>query len=220
MDSNLRKGWTEVVTGEDLDHHLAAIGQAQVNALLLVEMLADSALPADAELLLAGVGTGQLFDYADIDALALYRLTCTDINAQFLTALEARLRKTPRLRASVKVDDLETTALDGPFDAVAAILVLEHIEWRKGIAALAGLDPGWMYLVIQRNDVAPEVLNVQRDLAPSIRQFHSIARPMPIAEPDLTAHLAASGYALERRYERSVPDEKTMVGLMYRRSRR
>src|SRR5713226_2101872 len=130
MDSNLRKGWTEVVTGDDLDQHLAAIGQAQVNAQLLGEMLADSALPADAELLLAGVGTGQLFDYADVDALALYRLTCTDINAQFLAALDARLRKAPRLRASVKLDDLETTALGGPFDAVAAILLLEHIAWR------------------------------------------------------------------------------------------
>ncbi len=90
----------EIVTGEDLDQHLAMVGQAQVNAHLLVELLAASSLRADAELLLAGVGTGQLFDYADVDALACYRLTCTDINASFLAALETRLRAAPQLRAS------------------------------------------------------------------------------------------------------------------------
>lgn len=217
MDANLRKAWTEVITVEDLDRHLAAVGQAEVNAGLLVEMLSESSLPAGAELLIAGAGTGQLFDYADVAALAPYRLTCTDINGEFLAALEARLRKTPGLRASVRVDDVEATELHGPFDAVAAILLLEHIEWRKGITALARLDPEWMYLVIQRNEGAPDPLTPKRDLAPSIRQFGAMARPALVSEPDLTAFLAESGYAIHRRYERPVPDEKTMVGLMARR---
>jgi hypothetical protein len=216
MDSNLRKGWTEIVTGEDLDQHLARVGQAQVNARLLVELLAASSLRADAELLLAGVGTGQLFDYADVAALARYRLTCTDINASFLAALKTRLRATPQLRVSVILDDLETTQLRGPFDAAAAILVLEHIEWRKGVAALVELRPAWIFLVIQRNEATPEMVPMQRDLAPSIRAFGQVARPTPVAEADLTAALAASGYTLDQRHERPVPDRKTMLGLAYR----
>jgi hypothetical protein len=217
MDPNLRKAWTEIVTGEDLDHHLAAVGQAQANARLLVDMLSHSSLPSGAELLFAGAGTGQLFDYADVDALARYRWTCTDINERFLSALEERLRKAPTIRASVKVDDVEATGLRGPFDAAAAILLLEHIEWRKGITSLAGLHPEWMYIVIQRNEAAPDALTERPDLAPSIRAAAAIARPMLVPEPDLTAFLAEAGYAIQRRYQRAVPDEKTMVGLVYRR---
>jgi hypothetical protein len=216
VDSNLRKGWTQIVTGEDLDKHLAMVGQAQVNARLLVELLAASSLRADAELLLADVGTGQLFDYADIDVLARYRLTCTDINANFLAALETRLRATPLLRASVKLDDLETTQLTGSFDAAAAILVLEHIEWRKGVVALAGLRPEWIFLVIQRNETTPAVVPMQRDLAPSIRAFGEVARPTLVAETDLTTALAECGYALDQRHERPVPDQKAMIGLAFR----
>jgi hypothetical protein len=216
VDSDLRKGWTQIVTSEDLDQHLAMVGQAQVNARLLVDLLAASSLHADAELLLAGVGTGQLFDYADIDVLARYRLTCTDINASFLAALETRLRATPLLRASVKLDDLETTQLSGPFDAAAAILVLEHIEWRKGVLALAGLHPAWIFLVIQRNAATPGVVPMERDLAPSIRAFGEVARPTLVAETELTAALAECGYTLDERHERPVPDHKTMIGLAFR----
>jgi hypothetical protein len=217
MDANLRKAWTEVVTGADLDRHLAEVGQAEANAGLLVAMLSESSLPPDADLLLAGVGTGQLLDYAGARALAPYRLTCTDINERFLAELEDRLRKAPELRATVRIDDIEATALRGPYDAVAAILLLEHIEWRKGVAALARLDPGWMYLVIQRNEAAPEALTAHRDLAPSIRAFGAMARPTLVPESELTAFLAEAGYAIHRRYERPVRDEKTMVGLLARR---
>jgi hypothetical protein len=218
MDSNLRKGWTEIITGADLDRHLAEVGQARANARLLVEMLADSSLPSGAALLLVGVGTGQFLDYVDADALAPYRLTCTDINAQFLGALEARLRRTPQVSASVQLDDIEQTTLGGPFDGAAAVLLLEHIEWKKGIASLAGLAPTWLYLVIQRNDANPDVLTVKRDLAPSIRTFGEMASPGLVPESELTGLLAERGYPLHQRYERPVPDHKTMVGLVYRRS--
>jgi methyltransferase family protein len=219
MDPNPRKAWTEVVIGEDLDQHLAAIGQAQANAALFVEMLSSSGLPVDAELLLAGAGTGQLFDYADLDVLARYRLTCTDINEKFLAALEARLAAAPRLRASVHVDDLEATRLKSAFAAVAAILLLEHIDWQRGASALAGYAPTWIFLIIQRNDAAPDVLTPRRELAPSIRAAGEIARATLVREDDLTAFFDPLGYAIDRRSERAVPDDKVMIGLTYRRFR-
>jgi hypothetical protein len=216
VDPNLRKGWTELIVAEDLDRHLAENGQAQANAHLLLRMLADSSLSNGASLLLIGVGTGQFLDYVDVEALLPFRLTCTDINAKFLDALEARLRKVRHLAADVRIDDLEETTLEGPYDAAIAILVLEHIDWKKGIASLVKLSPAWLHLIIQRNEAAPAMLTTARELAPSIREFGKIARPTLVSERELTSVLGESSYTLRARYEEPVPDNKTMLGLVYR----
>ena len=217
MDPNLRKGWTDVVLAEDLDRHLLENGQAQANAELLVQMLADSSVSEGASLLLVGAGTGQFLDFVDIEALVPFRLTCTDINARFLEALRARLERAPRLAADVLLDDIEETALQGPFDAAVAILVLEHIDWKKGVSSLVRLSPTWLHFIIQRNEAISQMLTATRELAPSIREFGRIATPTLISEPELTAALGEAIYAPHRRYERPVPDGKRMVGLVYRR---
>jgi hypothetical protein len=181
-------------------------------------MLADSSLPKGASLLLVGVGTGQFLDHVDVDALVPFRLTCTDINERFLDALRARLQKAPRLSAVVRIDDIEETTLQPRFDAAAAILVLEHIDWKKGVSSLVKLSPTWLYLIVQRNEAVPQMVTTSRELAPSIREFGRIASPTLVSERELTAVLGESSYTLYRRYEHAVPDNKTMLGLVYRSS--
>jgi hypothetical protein len=44
MDSNLRLAWTQIVTAEDYDEHMAAVGQAQAAAALTVELIQKAAL--------------------------------------------------------------------------------------------------------------------------------------------------------------------------------
>jgi hypothetical protein len=43
MDPETRRAWLEVVIGSDYDQHMAAIGQAQVNASLVCQMLGGAA---------------------------------------------------------------------------------------------------------------------------------------------------------------------------------
>ncbi len=60
MDPETRRAWLEVVSGDDYDQHMATIGQAQVNASLVCQMLGDHPLGPGARLLFVGCGTGQI----------------------------------------------------------------------------------------------------------------------------------------------------------------
>lgn len=217
MDPTLRKAWTSVVAGADLDRHMAGNGQAQANAEHFTTMLAAMNLPRDARILVPGAGTGQLLDWVDARALAPYVFTFTDINASFLTMLRARLDAHAGLRSSIEVDDIERPRAAGEFDAALVILVLEHIDWRAGIAALAGLAISRLAFVIQRNDGEASMVVPRHDMPPTIRAFAETAHPGLVPEAEVTAALLERGYTLRQRWERPVPDEKVMVGLLYER---
>jgi hypothetical protein len=91
MDSNLRVAWTQIVTAEDYDEHMAAVGQAQAAAVLTVELIQKAALHESSRLVIAGAGTGHMFDFLNIDLFRPFRLICTDLNPTFLVRLRARL---------------------------------------------------------------------------------------------------------------------------------
>jgi hypothetical protein len=91
MDSNLRVAWTQIVTAEDYDEHMAAVGQAQAAAVLTVELIQKAALHEGSRLVIAGAGTGHMFDFLNIDLFRPFRLICTDLNPTFLVRLRARL---------------------------------------------------------------------------------------------------------------------------------
>jgi hypothetical protein len=76
MHSNLRPAWTRIATGEDYDEHTAAVGQAQAAARLTVELLPGADLRRGSRIVIAGSGTGQMFDH----------LICTDLNPTFSRA--------------------------------------------------------------------------------------------------------------------------------------
>ena len=132
MDPELRSAWTEIVSAADYDLHMAAIGQAQAAAELTAWQIHHAAIPAAWHILICGAGTGQLLDFLDPAILRPYRFTCTDLNPRFLDRLRERLAS-HRLKAEVLQDDIEQTRLIATPDLLLATLLLEHIDWRRGV---------------------------------------------------------------------------------------
>jgi hypothetical protein len=215
MDPSLRDAWTRIVSAGDLDDHMQAVGQAQANAALVEAMVAAGPEPARRSMVFVGAGTGQMFDFVDPAFLAPYRLTFTDINPAFLARLRERLAGAA-LDYEAVVDDLERPALRGPFGAAVVVLVLEHVEWRRGLDGLAALRPEVLHLVVQRNpsDMASAV-TPGRVLPPTIAAAAETAHPTLVDPAEVGAYLGGLGYALVARRERGVPDAKTMIGLTF-----
>ncbi len=213
MALTLRDVWTTALRPEDYDAHMAAIGQAQANAAHIRDFLLHCQPPPGARVLIAGAGTGQMFDTISPALFHGLRAVFTDINPAFLACLRAR-----HPSALCLADDLERTSLRGPFHAACAVLVLEHINWRRGLDTLAALDPRRLFLVVQRNPAAmATAVSPSRRLPGTMRVF-SETHPELRDPAQITAHLHARGYALEREWPRPVPDAKTMLGLLFTRS--
>jgi|CXWL01.1.fsa_nt_gi hypothetical protein len=215
MSINLKKAWTEIVTANDLDRHLLEAGQAEVNARLVCRSLKIFALPVDAKILMLGAGTGQILDYADKNLLSQYILTLTDINEDFLLQIRRRLAGIPSLRATVQRDDIEESRLTGSFDGIVAALLLEHIDWRRGIPAMIKLHPARIYLIVQRNEKESALVSRKRPLAPSIEEFAKKASPSLVSIEELNSFMGDIGYRLLEEYSESVPDGKAMVSLVF-----
>jgi hypothetical protein len=212
---DLREVWTSVVQPSDIDHHMADNGQAEANAQLLAEMVARLGLAPGARVLMPGAGTGQFLDYAPPAALAVPHWLFTDLNPAFLARLEARLSAQPTLSGDVSVDDAECPTIRGPLAAVVAVLLLEHVVWRRAVAAWAALGPQWIGCIIQRNDRDPRILSPGRQLTPSMERFRELAHPALVPETELSVALGHHGYGRVWRAERVVPDAKAMVALLF-----
>ena len=89
--ASLRGAWQELITIEDYERHMAAVGQVQANASLLQELFLDYAPRVGARILFAGAGTGQYLDYLPANRLGRYRTTFADINASYVARLAGRL---------------------------------------------------------------------------------------------------------------------------------
>ncbi|NQV08370.1 class I SAM-dependent methyltransferase [Candidatus Woesearchaeota archaeon] len=218
MDPNERKAWTEIITPEDLDDHLAEIEQAETNAHLIVEMFNDFSIESGPELLVPGCGTGQMFDYIEHTMIGDYNFTFTDLNPKYLEKLGGRLLKNGDMGYSILIDDIEDTKLSGIFDGILAVLLLQHIEWRKGINSMLGFNPSMIYLIIQEQENEDHVVTKERDLRPSIKKYAEIENPCLVPRQELTDYLRNRDYKLLKDYERQVPDQKSMIGLVFEKS--
>lgn len=212
----LREIWTSVVQAHDIDRHMSENGQAQANASLLGKMVEYLSLVPGDRLLMPGAGTGQFLDAAPAATFATGQWIFTDLNPAFLARLAERLSRHADCRGEVAVDDAEAPTVRPPISAVLAVLLLEHIAWRRAIAAWCALGPEWIGCVIQRNDGDPRMLSPGRPLTPSMERFRELAHPELVAEADLTAALGQHGYAPVWREETAVPDMKTMVARIFR----
>ncbi len=200
----LREAWLGHISIEDYERHMSAIGQAQANASLVEELFRRHAPASGARVLFAGAGTGQCFDYLAPDALGGCYVTFADLNPVFLERLAARLGGR---EIATAVDDIEDSRLPGTFDLAIAILVLEHVDWRRAVASLARRCAR-VFAVIQRNPpgLAP------RPLPGTLGVLHEVR--MVLLDPaELTAALAREGFRLERSTSREVLDGKRMVAL-------
>lgn len=202
----LREAWTRFIAAEDYETHMAAIGQAEANASLVAELVAAATPPPASRILIAGAGTGQMFEHCVPELFRGYTLICSDINPAFLTKLRARCA------CQTVVDDIEDSRLEPGFSLIIVVLVLEHVEWQKALASLARLRPEHVLVVIQRN---PEGALPFRERIGTMRLFGSEVEPNLIQSSALVEEFARLGYRLKLRQERAVADGKTMVGLLF-----
>jgi len=204
----LREAWLTIEPA-DYEQHMAGIGQAQANAGLMAAWLATVA--EHDTVLVAGAGTGQMFDYLRPDLAAARRMVFTDLNPVFLTKLQERLGE-----AATVVDDIEATQLAGPYRHAAVTLVLEHVDWRRAIRSFRQWESQRVLTVIQENpaDVASAV-TPGRTVPGTMNVFRDRARPELVPLAELTAAMAALGYELEQVQPAPVSDGKKMLGCWF-----
>jgi hypothetical protein len=218
METNLHLAWTQIITADDYDEHMAAIGQAQAAAALTAEILEDTDLPAGSRIVIAGAGTGQMFEFIDPGLFRRFKLICTDLNPAFLTRLKERLIARG-LSALIVADDIENTALWGAPHLLLVTLVLEHIDWRKGLDAIAALGPGACGIIIQENPAGmASAVTPGRCVPESIAAAVRFAHPTLISHTELQHAFEQRGYRSEVTRARDVADGKRLVSTLFVRN--
>ncbi len=210
MPMTLREAWRGAIRAGDYEAHMRAAGQAQANAALVGQLLVDAPPAPDSPILVAGAGTGQMFDYLNRAALHPFRTTFTDINPAFLERLTDRLRGDPAARFETRLDDVEASKLSGPYALAIAVLVLEHVDWRKAVANLCRLAAR-VFVVIQEN--APGAAHVRVPIGSVAALLE--ARPHEVARSGLESAFSAAGFAAVRDFAAPVPDGKRMIAIEF-----
>lgn len=216
MDPALRRAWTQIVTPDDYDAHMSAIGQAQAAAALTAFLINAAQLPAASRITIAGAGTGQLLDFLDPEILRPHRLTYSDINPNFLARLRDRLA-VHDLDGNILLDDIERTALPPRPQLFLATLLLEHIDVQLALASIAHLKPKAFGIILQENppDMTTAV-TPGRALPPSIaKAIEGGASPSLIPRDQLISALAAHNYTLHSSRSAAVADAKRLLALLF-----
>jgi hypothetical protein len=214
MDASLRVAWTQIVTGEDYDEHMAAVGQAQAAAALTAEMIRDAGLRAGSRLVIAGAGTGQMFEFLNPALFRPFELACTDLNPTFLARLRERLVRRD-VSALIFADDIEQTALvEGP-DFLLAALLLEHINWHKGVEVIAALRPAACGIIIQENPAGMTSAVTPGRRIPASLAALQIAQPKLVPYDELLSAFETRGYRCARTYAREVADGKRLISTLW-----
>ncbi len=213
MNDELKTVWSQQIEAADYDGHMAAVGQAQANAELVAELVLQRPPLPGSKLLLAGAGTGQMFDYVSPAILAGFRVTFTDINPRFLERLTERLHSASALLYETTTDDLEQSQLHEDFALAIAVLVLEHINWRRGVASLCRLAPR-VFIVMQENP--PTFDQASRPLRGSMAALQGLKKSL-LNREELIQEFSANHFRLSHQAERAVLDAKKMVALEFER---
>jgi hypothetical protein len=211
MNEKLREAWRKFISAEDYDAHMAAMGQAEANARLVTEYFAAVAPEAGAKVLFLGAGTGQMFDFVSPAFLAPYHTTFADINPAYLQRLSERLASLPEIGYVTVRDDIEESVLQPGFGLVIAVLVLEHVDWRKAVATACRLTDPSILVINQEN---PESLRASmtphREVPGTMNLLRDIHHDLiPVAQ--LREEFRLRGFALSYRAERVVADAKKMI---------
>jgi hypothetical protein len=215
MDSELRRAWTEIVTTEDYEEHMASIGQAQAAAELTRHLVQAASLRPGSRITIAGAGTGQMFDFLDAAVFRPHRLTCADLNPVFLSRLGERLERDGP-EAEILEDDIERTAVAPGADLLLSTLLLEHIDWLRGVEAFGRLRPRTCGIVLQENPPnISSAVTPGRRLPASMAKAVETAHPILVPRDDLIAAMAERGYRWRGTEVREVADGKRLVGLLF-----
>ncbi len=210
----LRDAWT-LITADDYDRHMASVGQAEANADIVRELFETRPPAVGAAILFVGAGTGQMFDFVSPDFLRPFSTTFTDINERYLRKLRGHLRSCPGVRAQAVVDDIENSALRGSFALIIAVLVLEHVDVARAVAAMCRLASERVFVVLQENPAdLPQALT--REPVGSMAVFREL-QPHLVSSVEIERCFAAQGFCREWTTSRSVLDQKKLVGIEFRR---
>jgi len=202
----LREIWIQQVEPDDYERHMAAVGQAEVNAGLVRELFAAAGVEPGARVLVAGAGTGQMFSYLPAGLFENYRLVCSDISPRMLERLQERVL------CEVVVDDIEESRLEPGFGAIVVVLVLEHVDFRRALTSIARLGAGRLIVVIQKNP--PGVATAVTRPVPESMRVPPGSEPQLIAIEVLTGALREVGFEVSMQREVDVADGKKMIGLL------
>ncbi len=217
MDSRLREAWTKLITPHDYDAHMAAVGQAQANAELTSELFRERPPHEGAQVLFAGAGTGQMFDYVPPLILRPFHITFSDINPEYLRRLVLRLANASGLQFVTVVDDLENSGLPAGFELIVAALVLEHVDWQKAVATMCCLSRGRVFVILQENPAGLETaITPTRPIVGSMRVFLEVD-PVRLERRAVEDEFARHGFRLRECSTREVLDAKKMVALEFQR---
>ena len=128
-----------------------------------------------------------------------------------------RFLRSGRRNVHFVIVDMEVTLKDR-FDVVVVVLVLEHIDWQRGVQNIHTLAPTLLHIVIHLNPVwMVDAIAPRRALNKSMQALAETARPVLVASDRLIDFLTQLGYRLQVRDERPAPDSKAMVGLSFNR---
>jgi SAM-dependent methyltransferase len=212
LNMTLREVWRREISPRDYEAHMAEVGQAEANAALVRDLFTAGAGRLGLRVLIAGAGTGQMFDYIPPEVFAGCTVVCSDIRDEFLKKLRERFP------CETQIDDVEDTRLEPRFDVILLVLVLEHVDWRRALASLAKLQPMRFLIVIQRNPPGmTSAVSPGRTPPGTMRAFAGDAQPHLVPFAELAEELAHLGYGLESEAQRPVADGKSMVGAVFAR---
>jgi hypothetical protein len=218
MISKLREAWTTIIQARDYDAHMASVGQAQANARLVADYFQTQAPEAKSSILFLGAGTGQMFDFISPSILLPYQSTFTDINGSYLEQLSERLRRVEGLRYATVVDDVEETRLAPGFHAIVAVLLLEHVDWRKTVSTISGLATNRVFVIVQENPATlATAITPTREIAGTMKIFKEV-HPSLIPRNELEAEFARNGFIASYSAEKIVADHKKMLAIGFGRA--
>jgi hypothetical protein len=216
----LREAWTRIIRAEDYETHMAAVGQAQATAKLVAEYFQFARMAKGTRILFLGAGTGQMFDYVTPDFLRPYRTTFADINAGYLKWLTQRLKVTEGLHYSTTVDDVEQTQLKPGAALVIAVLLLEHVNWRKAVATMCTLSQEMVLVVVQQNPMDMKTaMTPGRAKTGTMKILHEL-QPTLISAQELQKAFQLQDFVPSYTAERIAADGKKMVALGFEKRHR
>jgi hypothetical protein len=212
---NEKEAWLHIIKPDELDTHLANIGQAAANATIVKELFKKHPLAEGSRLLIHGCGTCQMFDYIKPSDIGKVDMSFADINDGMLEVAERRLRKYKEASCHFLADDIENTNIGEHYDALLLILVLLHVDWRRSLENMIKLTPSLFYIIEQEQEAGTPSIAKERKLPPSIKEYAEVEATELISLRELTKFFNERGYHLTYSIRKAVPDKKFMVGLIY-----
>jgi hypothetical protein len=125
----------------------------------------------------------------------------------------------PGLRFQTVVEDVEQTQLSQGYSVVLAVLLLEHVNWRRAVVTMCALAEQAAFVVIQENPPGlATALSPNRTIAGTMKVFLEV-HPQLVSRESLEAEFSSNGFLKNYEAEKNVSDGKKMVALGFQKVR-